>query len=517
MPQIVQQGQLNTTALVVPDLYVVIIPPAIATLNGVPTNVMGVVGTASWGPVGVASIVGTATQYAQTFGPIMPRKYDMGTAVALAIQQGASNFRCVRVTDGTDTAATATLGSSPVNITFNAKYTGSYGNNITVTLMAGSKANTWQAVVGIAGATPEVFNNIAGTGAAFWANLASAINSGNSVTRGPSNYITATAGTGTTAPSAGTTTLSGGTDGATTITAGTLVGTDVAPYKGMYCLQGQGCSIGMLADADDSTQWTTIDGFGAQNGIYMIQVMPEGTTVAGAVTALQTAGLDSPNSKMMHGDWIYWNDQTNNILRLVSPQGFVAGLLANLSPQNSTLNKQLYGVVGSQKSGAPGTGQMQVYASADLQTLFQAGIDVISNPQPGGSYWGVRGGINTSANEAENGDNYTRMTNYLAATLAAGMGVYVGQLINASIFNNVTATLNNFLANLLQQGLLGSLDGSLPYAVTCNTSNNPFSMTSLGYLQALVQVQYQAINRYFIVNLEGGQTVTIAQQNAPQS
>jgi phage tail sheath protein FI len=160
---------------------------------------------------------------------------------------------------------------------------------------------------------------------------------------------------------------------------------------------------------------------------------------------------------------------------------------------------------------------MQVYASADLQTLFQAGIDVIANPQPGGSYWGVRGGINTSANEAENGDNYTRMTNYLAATLAAGMGVYVGQLINASIFNNVTATLNNFLANLLQQGLLGSLDGSLPYAVTCNTSNNPFSMTSLGYLQALVQVQYQAINRYFIVNLEGGQTVTIAQQNAPQS
>jgi uncharacterized protein len=371
--------------------------------------------------------------------------------------------------------------------------------------------------VGIAGATPEVFNNISGTGATFWANLATAINSGTSVTRGPSNYITATAGTGTTAPTSGTTALAGGTDGVTTITAATLVGTDVAPYKGMYSLQGQGCSIGMLADADDQTQWTTIDGFGAQNGIYMIQVVPEGTAITAAITAMQSAGLDSANSKLMHGDWIYWNDQTNNILRLVSPQGFVAGLLANLSPQNSTLNKQLYGVVGSQKSGAPGTGQMQVYAAADLQALFQAGIDVISNPQPGGSYWGVRGGINTSANAAENGDNYTRMTNYLAATLAAGMGVYVGQLINSTIFQNVTATLNNFLANLLQQGLLGTLDGSLPYSVTCNLSNNPFSMTSLGYLQALVQVQYQAINRYFIVNLEGGQTVTIAQQNAPQS
>ena len=48
---IVQQGSINTTALVVPDLYVQIVPPQNLVLNGVPTNVVGVVGTASWGPV----------------------------------------------------------------------------------------------------------------------------------------------------------------------------------------------------------------------------------------------------------------------------------------------------------------------------------------------------------------------------------------------------------------------------------------------------------------------------------
>jgi uncharacterized protein len=251
---IVQQGQLNLTALVVPDLYVVIVPPQNLILNGVPTNVVGVVGTASWGPVNVPSIVSTMANYAQQFGPIMPRKYDMGTAVAVAVQQGAQNFRCVRVTDGTDTAATASIGTSPAEITFNAKYTGSYGNNITVTLSTGSKANTWRAVVGVPGVVPEVFDNVAGTGNAFWVNLAAAINTGTSVTRGPSNYITATAGSGTTAPSSGTTTLASGTDGTTTITASVLVGVSTYPYKGMYCLQGQGCSVGMLADADDSTQ-----------------------------------------------------------------------------------------------------------------------------------------------------------------------------------------------------------------------------------------------------------------------
>ena len=46
---IVQQGSVNTTALVVPDLYVQIVPPQNLVLNGVPTNVVGVVGTASWG------------------------------------------------------------------------------------------------------------------------------------------------------------------------------------------------------------------------------------------------------------------------------------------------------------------------------------------------------------------------------------------------------------------------------------------------------------------------------------
>ena len=102
---IFQQGSLNTTALVVPDLYVQIVPPQNLVLNGVPTNVLGVVGTAPWGPVNQPVIVATMGDYAGSFGSIVARQYDMGTQVATAVQQGAQNFRCVRVTDGTDSAA----------------------------------------------------------------------------------------------------------------------------------------------------------------------------------------------------------------------------------------------------------------------------------------------------------------------------------------------------------------------------------------------------------------------------
>jgi phage tail sheath protein FI len=287
------------------------------------------------------------------------------------------------------------------------------------------------------------------------------------------------------------------------------------PRHGLYALRGQGCSIAMLADADDATQYTTQAAFGLAEGVYMILTGPMSDTIANAVATKASAGLDIYACKLMFGDWLWWNDQANAVLRLVSPQGFTAGRLANLSPEQSSLNKPLYGVVGSQKSGTPGSGQSTSYSAAELGTLLQAGIDVIANPQPAGSFWGVRGGHNSSSNAATNGDNYSRLTNYLSATLAAGMGQYVGQVVNATLFRRIRATQLSFLQAMLSQGLLGSMDGTLPFSVICDTSNNPTSRTGLGYVQSDAQIRYQAINEKFIVNMEGGQTVQVQRQTLP--
>lgn len=513
---IVQQGNINTTALVVPDLYVQIVPPQNLVLNGVPTNVVGVVGTSSWGPIGQPVVIGTMADYARTFGPVMPRRYDMGTHVATAVQQGAQAFRCVRVSDGTDTAAQVQLSGSTV--TFTALYTGTLGNQITVALTSGSAANSWRLTVSLPGLAPEVFDNITGTGAAFWTALASAVNTGTGPQRGPSQLIVANAGGATAAPAAFSTTLAAGTagaDGAGAVSAATLVGSDTMPRTGMYALRGQGCSLGMLADSDDPTQWTVQAGFGLSEGVYMILTGPAGDTIANATAVKRAAGLDSYSAKLMFGDWLWWSDQANGTVRLVSPQGFVAGRLANLSPEQSSLNKPLYGVIGSQKSGSPGSGQSSGYSAAELAALLGVGIDLIANPQPAGSFWGVRGGHNSSSNAATNGDNYTRLTNYIAATLASGMGQYVGQVINADLFRRIRATQLSFLQNMLSQGLLGSTDGNLPFSVVCDTSNNPITRTSIGYVQSDAQVGYQAINEKFIVNMEGGQTVQVSRQTLP--
>ena len=511
---ITQQGSLNTTALVVPDLYVQIVAPQNLVLNGVPTNVIGAVGTAQWGPVGTPTIVATMADYAAAFGAIQTRKYDMGTNVATAVQQGASNFRCVRVADGTEARAVATVLTNC--IVFTALWTGTLGNSVTVTVGAGSAAGSYRAVVGVPGQVAEVFDNLTGSGNALWVAMASAINNGQGPMRPASRFITAAAGVGTTAAASATYTLSGGTDGVTTITASVIIGVDTTPRTGMYALRGQGCSIGLLSDFDTSASWTTANTFGLAEGIYMILAGPASDTIANAVTVKNGAGLDSYACKMMFGDWIWWTDPVSGVLRLVSPQGFVAGRLANLSPEQSSLNKPLYGVAGSQRSGAPGNGLQGVYSAAELQTLFMAGIDVIANPQPGGHFWGVRAGHNSSSNQAVNGDNYTRMTNYIASTLDAGMGRYVGRPITPTLFRQIKATLLDFLRNMQQQGMLSiGIDGSAPFSVICDATNNPTTRTALGYVQADVQVRYTPINEKFIVNLEGGQTVVVSRQTTP--
>lgn len=513
---VVPRGSINTAALIVPDLYVQITPPQNLILNGVPTDVLGVVGTASWGPVDQPVIIGTMSDHARTFGPVMPRKHDLGTQVATAVQQGAQNFRCVRVTDGTDTAAQANVPGTTV--LFTAFHTGTVGNSITVTLSASSRPNAWKLTVALPGFQPEVFDNLSGAGNLFWRDLAAAVNNGQGPHRGPSQLVVASDGGAISDQSSFRITLgtaASGTDGAEGVLDTHLVGNDTSPRRGMYVLRGQQCGIIVLADCDDPATWTTQAAFGLQEGSYMILTTAAGDQIQTAVSAKHQVGLDSYSAKLMFGDWLWWSDQTNDEIRLVSAQGFVAGRLANLSPEQSSLNKPLYGVIGSQRSGSPGSNESASYSAAELGVLLEAGIDVVCNPQPGGSYWGVRGGHNSSTNPAISGDNYTRLTNFIAATLSSGMGRYVGSLINSDLFRNIRATLMSFLQGMLGQGLLGSTDGSLPFSVICDTSNNPASRTGLGYVQADVQIQYQSINEKFIVNVEGGQTVQVARQRLP--
>ena len=344
-----------------------------------------------------------------------------------------------------------------------------------------------------------------------WGNFVAAINNGQNGIRARSNIVVATIGTGTGTVVAATSVLSGGTDGVAGLDHADLIGVDVVPRKGMFALRGTGVSVVNLADHSDSTDWSTMLAFALSEGCFVGSATPLGDTLNSAETALGTAGVDGYGLKAIFGDWVYWDDQVNGVTRLLSPATFWAGMRANLSPEQSTLNRPAAGVVGTQKSFSGG-----VYSSADLQGLIQARLDVICNPVPGGSYFGIRSGNNVSSNPAVNGENYTMMTNFLAKSIAGWAGSNIGLLQTPAQRRQAKASLDNFLLGLWRRNMIGNAQGTQPWQVVLDGSNNPPDQVALGYEVVAVKAQYLSVIRWFIVNLEGGQTVKITTAtNAP--
>lgn len=505
-------GLLNTAALVVAGVYVSVIPPTISQLNGVPTNIAGFVGTASYGPVDIPIAISDYGSYNANFGPLINRTFDMGTHVAIAVQQGATSIYGVRVTDGTDTAASGKLGAVSSNYAalFTAKYTGSAGNAFTVLIGTSAIANSLKITLTSGLNTPEVFDGITNASpVAFWTALVNAVNKGTTAQRGPSQYFVATLGTltSTAIPGASTTpqlTLSAGTDGVSSITTSVVVGVDgnMATRTGMYALRATGTSVAGLCDVSDQTSWPTQLSFGVSEQIYMVTSGPAGDNIANAVTTKLAAGCDGYSLKVMFGDWPTWLDTVNNAVRLVSPCPFVVGRLVNLPPQNSALNQQIFNVVGTQTSN-----NGLLYSILDIQTLDNAGIDVMVNPSPGGqNFFACASGHNASSSSAIWGDNYTRMTNYLARTIVGGgLGTFIGQTITAQLLASEKAVLDNSFNNL--KNATPPMIADFQTTITSTAIQQQNGITVITAL-----VQYLAINEKLVVQLQGGQTVSITRQ-----
>lgn len=632
-------GQQNLAGLSVPGVYSDVILPT-AFINGTPTNIEGLVGVGSWGPLNALIPVSKPIDCAQQIGAPILRNGDLASYVAAASQVGGSiGFYCVRVSDGTDTAASASLQSGALTLT--GKYSGVLGNGITFSIQNGSKANSLLGVVSFPGLVPEQFNNIAGPSAAsatatfsanpsasdtltiagtavtfvasaptgpqvligatlaatlsnlltmllasadtglvkcsyslsgsvltiaanqysnagaqagtagnaltlaktataitvsgatlsgglntwqiFWTNLAAAINSGTAF-HGPSQSVIATAGTSALAPILSTpVTLTGGTDGASGITDATLMGQDIVPRKGMYVLRNSNCDGFTLCDLSTIADYAAIVSFGISETMLPVLATSSGDSIAGAISTRINSGVDSPWMWLILGDWPSFYDSVNGVSRLVNPSAIGIGIIGNLSPQQSPLNKPLQGISSTQR-----TTLGQTYSDTELSQINLGGIDTILGPQssPGGYYFSFATGRNASSNNAANGVEYTRMTNFLIrAARSKAAGSFVGRLQsiqpNDRTRSDAKALFDGFSAQLAspQVGLgingQGMIDA--PWAVTCDLSNNPPNLQAQGYLFLYWQVRYLNVVRYFVVKFQGGGNVTVSSQSTQPS
>lgn len=495
---IFNQGNVNPAAAGLPGVYVGVQPPPSAPLTGAPSDIMGVVGTASWGPVDVAVPFGDEASGALVFGTMNARKLDLVTAVHVAQMNGCANFRGVRRTDGSDLAASLLVGGS-TGLAGTARYTGSDGAGIQLTLEAGTKANTLRANITMPGQAPEIIDNIAAVAAtnASWLALRDALNAGSQLT-------VWSAGAATTAPVPGVYQFTGGSDGAAGVTAAALVGTDTAPRTGMYALRGSGVATFTLSDCDDPATFAAQTAFGVSEMAYGYATTAAGDTVSGFASKM--AGQDNPWLKVIFGDWCYFLDTVNgNVNRMISPAAFAAGNKCALGPQNSGLNKPLYGIVGTQSSLAN-----KVWATPELKLIGSARGDIVLMSSPGGEYPSLAFGRNSSSDASRRQDTYTTMTNYLARSFdqKAGVGRFVGRNITPDETREAQSTLQSFLQLEWQPGgRIGNSQGTVPYSVTMDNSAD-----LQGVQRAAVKVQYLSVIEEFYVDFTGGATVQIASQ-----
>jgi uncharacterized protein len=235
---------------------------------------------------------------------------------------------------------------------------------------------------------------------------------------------------------------------------------------------------------------------------------PSGDTISNAVSVKANSGVDTYAVVYAFGDWPTFNDGTNRIQRKVSPLAFLVGRRVNLAPNESSLNKPIHGIVCTEKSAAN-----LVYSDAEISELYRAGFEVITNTLPGGNYFGCATGRNSSSDEATHNDSYSTMTNYIASTLNAGLGRFVGRLqsrrVDDPLRRDVKTTIDAFFSTMMNLQPTPMIDD---FQSKVDKSNNSDSTIGAGYLFAAIKVVYMSVVEFFIATVEGGQTVVINRQ-----
>lgn len=659
-----RDGSRNILSLSNPGVYVDQILPT-PFLTGVPSNIEGLVGVGSWGPVGAAQFFSTPDDCAAIFGVPQVRTFDIPTAVNVAYQQGTSIGFCgIRVSDGTDTAAAATLsGSAGV---FTARHTGKRGNEISLNFQSTPQAGSYACVIGFPGRSPERFDNIlkalqsltvvAGTGytsvpalaiaapdtvggvqasaqaslvavsaalhsggggtghvvndvitlgagvrvtvtavasgvittatlltpgsiasgavpalvgnqtastgsgigavfdlvfglgpatinagfgysaapvltmtggggsggsytpvASFWAALAYAVNTG-TTQRGRSNYVVFSAASSTATPTLNTATaLTGGTDGDSGVGISQMVGVDTRPRTGMYALRGSKCDAFALIDLTDPTSWAAQLSFAISEAMLAVVTTANGDSISNCIATRASEGIDDPNIWIVAGDWPTVYDNQSGTTRMVSPQIVAIGLLGNLSPEQSPINKQLFPVIATQSS------QIGILISDADETIAQSGgIDIIGKSTAlNEDFYSFLTGRNSSSNTAANGIEIPRLTNLLIKSLEGSATRSIVGMMQSVRIDDPTRAKASAILNSFFQARVDPASGSNGYglidqfAVLCDNTNNPPNLQAQGFLFAFCTVRYLNVVRYFVIKLAAGGNVIVSAQATP--
>lgn len=544
----------SASNLIVPNVYVFVQQVLQAVNPYINTSSIGVVGCANWGDVNSPQLSSGPAQIFNNFGndTIGYAPNGGGTGVTeyfslveemlTALPEDGSCLG-VRVTDGTDTAATITMldtQGTPGNVlVLTANNTGSLpnGNSAIGVNPAQCRIDLVSSSTGVVtgnnpvfritlffpGQQPETFNNILGytsvgnpySSTAFVPNAIAAINGTAPGSRGSLRWVASAPGSQSnhTPALATLTNASGGTDGTTGCTFASLIGAQTAAPTGMYALTaGTGFFQLVLAGMNNLSYAPTISSWVTYcNAALGFATVPAGTSdTAAFASRLSNAAIDE--NMVLVKDYIQVYDTVQQTFRLVSPLGKAAGIIGMLPPFASPINEP-WNSTGLSAGGVVATEQTLLgypRSQDQLAALITNGFVSITNQMPINN--GAFGFFDDVTSAGPTGVYIAdqRMTTYLAQAFQQLGGQFVGQNQTTSANDptraNIRATFNNFLAQLMPNGGVQWIQAG---NAVCDLTNNTATTIDEGFCFVQVLVQYLGVIRILYVTLQGGTNVQV--------
>jgi len=430
--------------LIIPGTYIEVRAEGLIGVGGIATGNIGVVGTASRGPLNEVVILGSSSDALAIFGAPDPFPANPAATAHLTLARtleqlfagGASTVYAVRVASlaagVTMRSMTWVVSAGAVDLfTLTATTPGTWANGVVATLTAGAGGGPARLVLQF-GRIREAFE------ATTAADLAREVNQESSLVRASA----VAAGSEGTAPAVITAAVDpnrGGPDGAGSM--GTLI-PEIA--DGLALLEGEEINIvvvaGYGADAAGAAVLTHVE---RTEGAGHERIAILGTRNDQLAGIAQDASSTSNGRVVLVAPGLLANDAAQaNAPQISLPPAYaaalVAGKLASMAPHISLTNKDVAAL-----------GLTQLYSRAQQKQLLQERIMVLFRNL---GFRALRG-LTTDTGPFRQ-ISVRRIVDYAKAGVRKGSNPYIGRLNNVRVRTAMRATLDGFLAQMVQDEML---------------------------------------------------------------
>lgn len=423
------------TEMVLPGTYIEVRSEGLIGVGGISTGNIGIVGTASRGPLNSVRVLGSFGEAVEIFGAAGPwPSTDQVNALSLtrSLEQvfrgGGSTVYAVRIAAGTPAARTLEVqnSSSTVLFTLTATSPGTWANDVTaeITTSAGQPATLTLTL----GRAKEAYVGSTAD------ELQAAIRAGAQSLFLASDVVT---GEGAKKPTQLNETTAGGPDGAN------VSGTEVA--AGLAVLEREDVQIVAIGGRDAKTiaaevleHLETTE----NEGLERMAILGVSSDTPATAIADDAGKVSSPRAVLVTPGIVASDAATGKAVKLPAPYAaaLVAGKLSTLAPQVSLTNKTV-----------PASDLTTEYTRPQQKQLLQNRMLVLRK------HLGFRAlkGITTD-DGAFKQISVRRIVDFAKAGVRQGANPYIGRLNNARVRAAMKATLDGFLSSMvLEEKLVG--------------------------------------------------------------